>query len=69
MAINLANRTTCKSCNKPLDCNSVQYCRYHLLKERGYDMRRRNGGLNPYNLKENVKTNKNKLGIEIIGEA
>ena len=61
-------RTTCRSCGKLLDCHSIQYCYHHLLKEREYDMIRRNGGLNPDNLNEDVKINDNKLGIEIIGE-
>ena len=58
----------CAECSNMLDCHSEYLCYNCLLKRRARQIRYSYGGLNPYNLSENVKTNKNKLGIEIIGE-
>jgi hypothetical protein len=58
----------CRSCKKPLDCESETLCGSCLSYRKDYDFRRWNGGLNPHNLKENVQTNKNRLGIKIIGD-
>lgn len=59
----------CQDCGKDLSYHSVIYCNQCLEIHKSNTRRHDNGGLDPYNLSENIEMNSNKLGIKILGEA